>query len=53
MVECCNHSNNIVDSTKCVGFPDCLMKAPQDELCSVELTVMLCISLYLEFSSLK
>ena len=41
----------MVGSTKCVVFPDYLKKAPQDE--SVKLTVMLCISLCLEFSALK
>jgi len=51
VVECCKHSDNIVGSTKCVGFSDYLRKAPQDELCSTELTVMLCIPLCLEFSA--
>jgi len=50
-MECCKHSNNIVGSTKCVGFSDYSKKTPQDELCSIELTVMLYIPLCLEFSA--
>lgn len=51
VVECCKHSNNIVGSTKCVGFPDYLRRALQYEFCSMELTLMLCTPLCLEFSA--